>query len=79
MTDCVRLGEAAVHDSDERIGPGHIVDELGEVLIGSSAGRRSADDLTVFVSLGLAAEDLAAAEFLYRRALGEGAGSVVPF
>ena len=52
---------------------------LGEVLTGSAAGRSSPNELTVFVSLGLAVEDLAAAEYLYRRARSEGVGAVVPF
>jgi ornithine cyclodeaminase/alanine dehydrogenase-like protein (mu-crystallin family) len=64
---------------EEGIGPDHIRAELGEVLVGSHDGRRSAEELTVFVSLGLAVEDLAAAEYLYRRAGSEGAGAVVPF
>ena len=61
------------------IGPDHIRAELGEILIGSKDGRRSDDELTVFKSLGLAAEDLAAAEHVYARALAEGAGTTAPF
>ena len=61
------------------IGPDHIRAELGEVLIGAQEGRRSDDELTVFKSLGLAAEDLAAAEHVYARAQAEGAGTAVPF
>jgi ornithine cyclodeaminase len=61
------------------IGPDHIRAELGEILIGAGEGRRSDDELTVFKSLGLAAEDLAAAEHVYARALVEGAGTSVPF
>lgn len=61
------------------IGPEHIRAELGEVLIGSREGRRSDDELTVFKSLGLAAEDLAAAEHVYTRAQAAGAGAAVPF
>jgi ornithine cyclodeaminase/alanine dehydrogenase-like protein (mu-crystallin family) len=61
------------------IGPDHIRAELGEVLIGSQDGRRSDDELTVFKSLGLAAEDLAAAEHVHSRAQAEGAGASVPF
>jgi ornithine cyclodeaminase/alanine dehydrogenase-like protein (mu-crystallin family) len=61
------------------IGPDHIRAELGEVLIGSRDGRRSDAELTVFKSLGLAAEDLAAAEHVYARARAAGAGSAVPF
>ena len=36
--------------------------ELGEVLAGIAPGRRDASELTLFRSLGLAVEDLAAAE-----------------
>ena len=64
---------------EEGVGPDHIRAELGEVLVGSHDGRRSDDELTVFVSLGLAVEDLAAAEYLYGRARDDGVGSVVPF
>ena len=42
------------------------------MLIGSAQGRASADDLTVFVSLGLAVEDLAAAELALRVAERDG-------
>jgi ornithine cyclodeaminase len=59
------------------IGPEHIRAELGEVLIGTADGRRSDDELTVFKSLGLAVEDLAAAEVVLRRAEAEDAGAVV--
>ena len=48
--------------------------ELGEVLSGSAQGRSGADDLTVFVSLGLAVEDLAAAELALRVAAAAGLG-----
>jgi len=61
------------------IGPDHIRAELGEILAGSGDGRRSDDELTIFKSLGLAAEDLASAEHVYARALAEGAGTSVPF
>jgi ornithine cyclodeaminase/alanine dehydrogenase-like protein (mu-crystallin family) len=56
------------------IGPEHIRAELGELLTGDAAGRASAEELTVFKSLGLAVEDLAAVEHVYRRAREERAG-----
>jgi ornithine cyclodeaminase/alanine dehydrogenase-like protein (mu-crystallin family) len=43
-------------------GEGHVRAELGEVLAGTAPGRRDASELTLFRSLGLAVEDLAAAE-----------------
>ncbi|HEX7084387.1 MAG TPA: ornithine cyclodeaminase family protein [Gaiellaceae bacterium] len=59
------------------IGPEHVRAEIGEVLIGAAEGRRSDGELTVFKSLGLAVEDLAAAEHVLRRAEAEDAGAVV--
>jgi ornithine cyclodeaminase/alanine dehydrogenase-like protein (mu-crystallin family) len=59
------------------IGPGHIRAEIGELLIGAAEGRRSDDELTVFKSLGLAVEDLAAAEHILQRAEAENVGAVV--
>jgi ornithine cyclodeaminase/alanine dehydrogenase-like protein (mu-crystallin family) len=56
------------------IGPDQIRAELGELLIGSAEGRRDDAELTVFKSLGLAVEDLAAAEHVLRRAEAEHAG-----
>jgi ornithine cyclodeaminase len=58
------------------IGPDHIRGEIGELLLGAE-GRRSPSELTVFKSLGLAVEDLAAAEHVVRRAEAEGVGAVV--
>jgi ornithine cyclodeaminase len=59
------------------IGPEHIRGEIGEILIGAVQGRTSEDELTVFKSLGIAVEDLAAAEHILRRAEAEDAGTVV--
>lgn len=55
----------------------HIQGELGEVLLGTSAGRRARDEITLFESLGLAVEDLAAAEYLERVARERGVGTLV--
>jgi ornithine cyclodeaminase len=61
------------------IGPEHVRAELGELLAGSGEGRRSEEELTVFKSLGLAVEDLAAAELCLERAAARGLGTEVPF
>ena len=52
--------------------------EIGEVLSGKTAGRTAPDELTVFISLGLAVEDLAAAELALRVAGEAGLGAEVP-
>jgi ornithine cyclodeaminase len=60
-------------------GPDHIKAEIGELLTGAHPGRTSDDELTVFKSLGLAVEDLAAAEYVVRRAAETGTGTTVEF
>ena len=75
--------ESTVNESGDLLlaglGEEHISAELGEVLIGAHPGRTDADELTVFKSLGLAVEDLAAAELIVRKAREEGAGTEVEF
>jgi ornithine cyclodeaminase/alanine dehydrogenase-like protein (mu-crystallin family) len=61
------------------IGPGHIRAELGELLAGLHPGRTSDGELTLFKSLGLAVEDLAAAELAVCRARERGLGTELEF
>jgi ornithine cyclodeaminase len=60
--------------SEGAIGEGHIRAELGDVVVGRHPGRRSDAEITLFKSLGLAVEDLAAVAVVLRRARAEGAG-----
>jgi len=60
-------------------GPEHILAELGELLTGRAEGRKSSGEITLFKSLGLAVEDLAAAAFLYDKARRLGRGVSVEF
>jgi ornithine cyclodeaminase len=55
----------------------HLQAELGEVLIGVHPGRTSDDEITLFRSLGLAVEDLAATKLVYERAIERGMGTEV--
>jgi ornithine cyclodeaminase/alanine dehydrogenase-like protein (mu-crystallin family) len=61
------------------VGPWHVRAELGQVLAGTAPGRSRPDELTVFESLGLAVQDLAAAGHVYRRALANSAGQWAEF
>ncbi len=55
----------------------HILGEIGEILLGRADGRTRPDEITLFDSLGLAVEDLAAARYVHDRALDEGLGTEV--
>ena len=52
----------------------HVAGELGELLLGRITGRRRPDDVTVFKSLGMAIEDVVAADLAVRRATDRGIG-----
>ena len=75
--------ESAVNESGDyrlplaegAIGENAIVAELGDVLLGEHPGRMRADEITVFDSLGLAVEDLAAGWRVLERALEQGIGT----
>jgi ornithine cyclodeaminase/alanine dehydrogenase-like protein (mu-crystallin family) len=60
-------------------GEDHIRAELGEVLAGTAAGRTDEGELTVFRSLGIGVEDLAAARVAINAARQRGLGSEVEF
>ena len=62
--------EAGQQESGDVIAAGRIEAEIGEVLGGSAEGRRSADEITLFKSVGNAIEDLAAAVHVWKRANG---------
>ena len=57
----------------------HIVGEIGEILLGDCAGRESDDEITLFKSLGLGVEDLAAAHHIYKKAGESGVGVLAEF
>ena len=55
----------------------HILGEIGEVIDGSVAGRSTERDITVYKSLGVAAQDLAAAHWLYEKSIHIGFGTEI--
>jgi thiomorpholine-carboxylate dehydrogenase len=67
-------GDIVMGIHDRLFTASHIAGEIGEVLNGKAEGRRSPRDVTIFKSLGLAVEDVAAADLAYRRAVTRNAG-----
>ncbi|MCY3946569.1 MAG: ornithine cyclodeaminase family protein [Anaerolineaceae bacterium] len=72
-------GDYLIPLQEGAIGDDHIRAELGEVLLGRAPGRSSDDEITLFNSLGLAVEDLASAQLIYREAQRRGQGTKVEF
>ena len=61
------------------ISPDHIRAELSDVVTGVHPGRTSGEEITIFKSLGLAIEDLAAAAYVYQKAADQNAGKWIDF
>ena len=69
----VESGDGVVGIQEGRFGSSHIVAELGELVAGA-AGRQNDTEITIFKSLGMAVEDVTAADLAYRRAIERGIG-----
>lgn len=77
--------ESALHEAGDLLIPmregaiteAHVRAEIGELLTGRAAGRESAEDVTLFKSLGLAIEDVAAAHVVHATAERLGLGTRV--
>ncbi len=81
----VDLRESTVHEAGDFLIPKeegaldghHILGEIGGLLAAGQRGRKSESDITLFKSLGLAVEDIAAAYFVYREAIKKKMGTYV--
>jgi alanine dehydrogenase len=51
--------------------------ELGQMLLGRRSGRVSADEISVYKAMGVAMEDMVAADLAYREAVRRGMGQVI--
>jgi ornithine cyclodeaminase len=67
-------GDFLIPKSEGLFGDDHIRGEIGELLVGACAGRRTSEEITLFKSLGIAVEDLAVASHLDRLAREQGLG-----
>ncbi|WP_162551070.1 ornithine cyclodeaminase family protein [Paenibacillus tepidiphilus] len=61
------------------IGAEHIAGEIGEWFERRVSGRTGEQEITLFKSLGLAVQDLAAANYIYKRALALHRGTEIPW
>ena len=70
-------GDLLLARAEGLIGPDHIAAELGEVVLGRIPGRTERDQITLFKSVGNAAQDVAVAQLAYRKARELGLGTEV--
>ncbi|WP_299542108.1 ornithine cyclodeaminase family protein [uncultured Streptomyces sp.] len=73
-TALAKSGEVVIALAEGAFGPEHVRRELGDVLTGGCAGRTSPEDITLFDSVGVGLQDLAAARLLIDGARARGLG-----
>jgi ornithine cyclodeaminase len=71
-------GDFLLARAEGAVSDDHIIGEIGDVLAGRGGGRRSPQDITLFESLGLGIEDVAAAHYVYERAREQQRGASIP-
>ena len=71
----VESGDVVMNIAEGYFDASHIRGEVGELVLGRVGGRKNDADVTVFKSLGMAVEDVAAADLVFRRASENGAGT----
>ena len=71
----VESGDVVMNIAAGLFDASHIRGEIGELVLGRIDGRQTPRDITVFKSLGMAVEDVVAADLVFRRASESGAGT----
>jgi ornithine cyclodeaminase/alanine dehydrogenase-like protein (mu-crystallin family) len=71
----VEAGDIVMNIAAGLFDASHVRGELGELILGRVEGRTSPGEITIFKSLGMAVEDVVAADLVYRRASETGAGT----
>lgn len=66
MAEC---GDILLAIKEGAITENHVTAEIGEVLAGKKPGRTSAEDITLYKSVGIAIQDVATAHLVYQRAI----------
>jgi ornithine cyclodeaminase len=72
-------GDLLIPIQEGRLTEAHIVGELGDLFLGRVPGRQNSSEITLFKSLGIAIEDLAAAHHVLRKAQATGRGASLRF
>jgi alanine dehydrogenase len=74
MAEC---GDILLALKENSISETDVHGEIGEVLAGKKAGRTNVSEITLYKSVGIAVQDVATAQLVYRRALEQNIGANV--
>jgi ornithine cyclodeaminase len=74
MAEC---GDVLLAIKENSFSEGGIHAEIGEIVAGKKTGRTNPNEVTLYKSVGIAVQDVATAQLVYRKALARGAGTHV--
>jgi ornithine cyclodeaminase/alanine dehydrogenase-like protein (mu-crystallin family) len=74
MAEC---GDVLLAIKENAITEAHIYAEIGEILAARKPARSAPDEITIYKSVGIAIQDVAAANLVYRKALERKVGTNV--
>jgi ornithine cyclodeaminase/alanine dehydrogenase-like protein (mu-crystallin family) len=74
MAEC---GDILLALKEKSVSESVIHGEIGEILAGAKSGRRSVEEITLYKSVGIAIQDVATANLVYRKALEHNVGTKV--
>ncbi|MGH7399988.1 MAG: ornithine cyclodeaminase family protein, partial [Candidatus Rokuibacteriota bacterium] len=77
LEQCASIGDLHHAVARGALSPTDVHATLADVVAGRKPGRRSADEITIFDSTGVAIEDVAAAAAVYEKAIATGRGLTV--
>lgn len=77
VDQAINVGETEIPVKSGAIKPEAIIAEIGAVMIGQAEGRKSADDITVYDSTGIALQDLLTSKLVLDIAEEKGLGTIV--
>lgn len=76
IPQAVSVGETEIPIKKGILTKDEIIDEIGNVILGNTPGRLSAEDITIFDSTGIALQDLITADYILKQAETKGIGVV---
>jgi alanine dehydrogenase len=71
----IESGDVVMNIAAKHFDASHVRGEIGELVLGRVTGRTADGEVTIFKSLGMAVEDVVAADLVFRRASETGAGT----
>ncbi len=79
LDQCAEIGDLKLALKQGLMTKADVHAELGEVIAGRKPGRENKDEVIIFDSTGTALQDVAAAAFVYEKAVTAGRGSILDF